>query len=75
MRDATIAKGCPTRPVGDDDRVLRAGHFDVVECRLLHQPDGVEILLKADAAQVVERQAGQRENRRPVDTSRHRDRS
>jgi hypothetical protein len=46
--------------------MLRAGYLDIVKCDVLHQQDGVEILLIADAAQVVKRQAHHREHGCPV---------
>ena len=46
--------------------MLRPGHFDIVERHVLHQLRRVDALLVARSDQVMERHAGNRDNRRAV---------
>jgi hypothetical protein len=58
MGDAAIAQSRATGPVRDQNGVLRPGHFLVVDGERLHEFYGIDALLIADTAKIVERQSG-----------------
>ena len=67
MGHAAIAERRPACPVGDENGVLRSGDFFVVDRQRLHQLHGVDALLVADAAQIMECQPRERDHRRAVE--------
>jgi hypothetical protein len=66
MCDPAIAERRAAGAVGDQHRVFRPGHFDIVERDILHQLRRVDALLVARSDEIVEGHAGNCDDRRAI---------
>ena len=67
MGDAAFCKRHPASAIADNNGVLGSGDLFIVERNALHQFHRIDALLKAHAAQIVEDEPGERDNRSTVE--------
>ena len=68
MRDTALRQRHPAGTVSDDNSVLRSRDLFIVERDTLHQPDGVDALLKTHTPQVVEGEPGKSDDGRAIES-------